>query len=108
MHVSRIVSMNGRISEVIKKYQKLTSDNPNSTSLWHQLGVLYLAQSNYETAEMILRKITEFDPNSIEAWSDLGISLIKQNQVEEGRAAIRQAIAINPLDSRTKSLEKLL
>ena len=108
MHVSRIVSMSGSISEVIKKYQKLTSDNPTSTSLWHQLGVLYLAQSNYEAAEKIFRNITEFDPDSIEAWSDLGISLIKQNQVEEGRVAIRQAIAINPLDSRTKPLERLL
>jgi tetratricopeptide (TPR) repeat protein len=107
-HFTRIVSINGNITHAILQYRELANSNPDSTLIWHYLGVCHLAQSNYEEAEKVFRRITEFNPDSIEAWSDLGISLIKQNLIEEGRQAIRRALSIGSPDTSTKFLEVLL
>lgn len=102
------ISVDGDVQQIELKYRKLSKKNPKSVIIWRMLGKLFLAQSKYHEAEIAFGHAIKIEYDSFDDLAHLGISLIKQNKLQEGITIIRKAIAMDPDNPESRSLEKLI
>jgi tetratricopeptide (TPR) repeat protein len=91
-----VPAMNAELRESIDLLKARTSENPEDTEAWIQLGHLYfdagLAEQSIEAYEKALA-IRPEDPN---VWTDLGVMYRRIGKLEEAVTAFDRAMAIDP------------
>lgn len=95
--LATILKDQGRLDEAFSHAEKAvlldnTPDNRNA------LGIVSLAQGNFEAAKDIFRALTLDTPNFADGWNNLGIVFKKEASYKEAEVAFRQALSLAPTD----------
>jgi superkiller protein 3 len=70
--------------------------NPDSPTLRHKLGTLYLTKGNLRSATEELYKLVELDPHNSIAHNHLGVVFARRKQFEKAMSCFLKAIEIDP------------
>lgn len=73
----------GREQEAILEYERALKLNPDVFKAHYDLGILYLAQENYQKAEEHFQEAIKIFPKSANSHYNLAFSLGKQGKIEE-------------------------
>jgi Flp pilus assembly protein TadD len=77
-------------------FQEMLLTNPEYSEALHGMGILSVAQSNYDVAEQWLRKALAADAAVAENWNTLGEVLRLLGRGDEAVEAYRQALSLAP------------
>ncbi len=77
----------GRYDEAIARADKYQKNVAADAGLEYLIGFSYRMKSEFEPAELHLRKAVEMDPTRKDAWSDLGEILLAAERYDEAREA---------------------
>ena len=87
---------NGKYDDAVARYREALDIWPYLTSVWSQLGRLYLRMRDYPRAQIALEKAVENNPGEAELLNDLGVSYLYQGKADKARPLFDAAIEIDP------------
>lgn len=90
------LEQNGQIDEAIKRYREALDIWPYLTSVWNQLGRVYLRQRNYPRAQIALEKAVENNPGQAALLNDLGVAYLYQGKIKQARDVFDAAMEVDP------------
>ena len=86
----------GQVEEAIKRYREALDIWPYLTSVWNQLGRVYLRQRDYPRAQIALEKAVENNPGQAELLNDLGVAYLYQGKIKRARDVLEAAMEVDP------------
>lgn len=86
----------GKSEEAMSRYREALDIWPYLTSVWGQLGRLYLKTRDYPRAQIALEKAVENAPGEADLLNDLGVAYLYQGKVEKARNLFDAAMEIDP------------
>jgi tetratricopeptide (TPR) repeat protein len=86
----------GQVEEAIKRYREALDIWPYLTSVWNQLGRVYLRQRDYPRAQIALEKAVENNPGQAELLNDLGVAYLYQGKTKRARDVLEAAMEVDP------------
>ena len=87
----------GKTEEAMARYREALDIWPYLTTVWGQLGRLYLRGRDYPRAQIALEKAVENAPSEADLLNDLGVSYLYQGKLEKARNLFDAAMEIDPL-----------
>ncbi len=85
----------GDIDTAINALQKAIDIRPNFFSAQRKLAEHFVAQSDYESAEILYREILETQSHRKRMWHDFGLTLRELNNTDEAITAFEKAIELD-------------
>lgn len=86
----------GNRAEAINRYREALDIWPYLTSVWGQLGRLYLLNRDYPRAQIALEKAVENNPGEAPLLNDLGVSYLYQGKTQKARDVFDAAMEVDP------------
>ena len=86
----------GQVEEAIKRYREALDIWPYLTSVWNQLGRVYLRQRDFPRAQIALEKAVENNPGQAELLNDLGVAYLYQGKTKRARDVLEAAMEVDP------------
>ena len=86
----------GQMSEAETAYRAILQANPNDLDAAYLLGVVFLQQRKFESAERQIGRAIGLEPNYAAAHYNRGLALMYLNRREEALASFNAAIALKP------------
>lgn len=83
-------------TEAIARYREALDIWPYLTSVWGQLGKLYLRTREFGRAQIALEKAVENNPGSAELLNDLGVAFLYQGRVDKATHLFEAAVEVDP------------
>jgi len=100
LSIARQDERKGKTKAAKKAYEKLVTDNPTNPLVYHRLGIIAAASSDFDTANGNFRRAYELAPENAELLADWGYSLYLQGEYIEAEELTRQGAELAPYDSR--------
>src|SRR5215472_14906399 len=73
----------GRLSEAVRRYEFLISQDPANTQVLHLAGVACTQMKDYPRAVSFLKRCAALDPKSAEIANNFGLALYGDGRVRE-------------------------
>ncbi len=86
----------GNRAEAIVRYREALDIWPYLTTVWGQLGRLYLLNRDYPRAQIALEKAVENNPGEANLLNDLGVSYLYQGKTQKARDLFDAAMEVDP------------
>lgn len=86
---------NGKFEDAVAKYREALDIWPYLTTVWSQLGRLYLRTRDYPRAQIALEKAVENNPGEADLLNDLGVAYLYQGKADKARNLFEAAIEID-------------
>lgn len=90
------LELNGQLDEAIKRYREALDIWPYLTSVWSQLGRLYLRQRDFPRAQIALEKAVENNPGQAALLNDLGVAYLYQGKLKQAHDVLDAAMEVDP------------
>lgn len=87
----------GNYTEAVNRYREALDIWPYLTTVWGQLGRLYLRQRDFPRAQIALEKAVENNPGEADLLNDLGVSYLYQGKIQKARDVFDAAMEVDPL-----------
>jgi len=88
--------MQMEIAAKILKLEKWTSEKPDDTTAWIELGNSYFDSGKHEKAVEAYKKALEINPDNAEVLTDMGVMYRRTGKPAEAIKAFDKAIAVDP------------
>src|SRR6185369_2469557 len=86
------------LQEATASYLRVIQLNPNDVKSNMNLGLVYLALGDFQSAVAYLQRATQLDPNNAQAWSNLGVAYDASGKLTEAEGTYRKAIELDSRD----------
>lgn len=86
----------GNLPEAITRYREALDIWPYLTSVWGQLGKLYLRTREFNRAQIALEKAVENNPGSAELLNDLGVAFLYQGKIDKATHLFEASVEVDP------------
>ncbi len=86
----------GQTSEAENAYRAILKADPNHVEAAYLLGVVFLQQRKFESAEQQIGRVIGLQPNIAVAHYNRGLALMYLNRREEALASFNSAIKLKP------------
>lgn len=90
----------GKPDRAERYYDHAKNINPNNTTVWHDLSVLYIEKKDYPKAEEALLQILEIDPQNIGALLNLGNLCNVTGRSGDAMLVYRRVLELEPENPR--------
>ncbi|HUD21154.1 MAG TPA: tetratricopeptide repeat protein [Candidatus Saccharimonadales bacterium] len=99
----------GKLVETEQFFLRLAANHPNDPKIYARLGLLYLNQKNYSDAIESLKVAVKLDKYNPSRHYNLALAYFGNNDTQRSIAAVREAISLDPVTPKYRSLlEQLL
>lgn len=88
---------NGKYEDAVERYREALDIWPYLTTVWSQLGRLYMRTRDFPRAQIALEKAVENNPGEADLLNDLGVAYLYQGKADRARNLFDAAIEIDPL-----------
>ncbi len=92
---ARALGADGRGDEAVAAYEEALRHDPDFSSAWSNLGVLYQTRRNYQKAEECLTRALTLDPDSAVKHNNLANLYLLLDKPEKAREEAKRALAGN-------------
>ena len=89
-------AMNAELQANIEAFKARTSENPEDTEAWIQLGHLYFDAGQAEQSIEAYEKALAIQPQNANVWTDLGVMYRRSGKPEKAVTAFDRAMEIDP------------
>ncbi|MCP5334420.1 MAG: tetratricopeptide repeat protein [Oceanospirillaceae bacterium] len=86
----------GKLDEAEKNLLNLTTEFPQLSGPYANLGIIYAQKGDLKKAEEMLKTAINKNPQNADAWNELGVVYRADGQFKDSKAAYEQALKINP------------
>lgn len=100
LSIARQNEKRGKTKVAQKSYEKLVKDNPENSLVYHRLGIIAAASSDFDTANGNFRRAFELSSEDPQLLADWGYSLFLQGEYIEAEELTRQGAELAPYDTR--------
>lgn len=88
---------NGKYADAVERYREALDIWPYLTTVWSQLGRLYMRTRDFPRAQIALEKAVENNPGEADLLNDLGVAYLYQGKADRARNLFDAAVEIDPL-----------
>jgi Flp pilus assembly protein TadD, contains TPR repeats len=85
-----------KTEKAIENYTAALRDNPYLDSVWSNMGIIYMNESNFEKARQCFEKALSVNPSKAQAYNNLGALYLRQNNVGEAITFYKKALDTKP------------
>ncbi|MEI8278275.1 MAG: tetratricopeptide repeat protein [Bacteroidota bacterium] len=98
-----LLAMN-KLSDALRVYTYIITENPNYTIANTNLGFLYMQQGNSTMAYNYLSKALELDPDNEQALVNIAVWYHNERQADKARKALEHLLQKHPTNQRARAM----
>ena len=93
---AKALAQSGATEEAIARYHDALAVWPSLTSVWAELGRLYLQTKDYARAQVALEKAMQNEPSAPDILNDLAVATLYLGQTDKAQRLLDTVIEISP------------
>jgi diguanylate cyclase (GGDEF)-like protein len=93
----------GRLADAVSKMERVVQQDPSFLPGWNDLGCCFLAQRNYEKANVCFKQAQTLAPNDPQVLFNLGNSYLFLNNMQDAKSIFQKILDQNPSFAKARA-----